>query len=229
MPFLLAAAAVAAPAGAAERRLSVTDYDRVQVDGPYEVSLSTGGSSQATLLGDQAAIDRVSVEVQGRTLRIRPKAMPWGDGRGAASTPARIVLSTRNLTDATVAGAGSLAVDRVRGLKIDLAVSGSGSLTVGSVDADNLTLGLVGSGRLLVSGKAKSVRVFVSGTGDLDARALQAEDLVLSSGTSGRIAISATRKARVTAEGRGSVEVLGTSSCTVSGPAAGQVRCGKVN
>ena len=38
MLALFALAACAAPAAAAERRYSVTDFDRVQVDGPYQVT-----------------------------------------------------------------------------------------------------------------------------------------------------------------------------------------------
>lgn len=226
MPFVLALSAAAAPAAAAERRYSVTDFDRVQVDGPYEVTLATGASSQASVSGDQAAIDRVSLDVQGRTLRIRPSASAWGAARNAPAGPVRFTLSTRALRGASVTGAGSLSVDRAGGLRLDFTVSGSGSLVVGSVDADNLSLGVVGAGEMRIGGKAKIVRATAAGSGELDASGLVAEDLELSTGTSGRVTIAARRKARVSALGRGSVVVSGSPSCNVTGPAAGQVRCG---
>jgi len=226
IPFFLMLAA-AAPAAAAERRYSVTDFDRVQVDGPYYVTLSTGGSSQAVATGDQAAIDRVLVDVQGRTLRIRPNPSAWGSARNASTGLVHLTLSARGLRSASVVGAGSLEIDRVRGLRVDLGVSGNGRLSVGSVEVDTLGVALVGSGTLQMSGKAKIVRATISGTGDFDGEALQTDDLELSTSTSGSVAISAIRKARVTALGRGDVEVLGTPACTVTGPAAGQVRCGK--
>jgi hypothetical protein len=229
MPFLLALAAVAAPAAAAERRYSVTDFDRVQVDGPYEVVLTTGGSSHAAATGDQAAIERVAVDVQGRTLRIRPNPSAWGGypGNRAGSGPVRIVLSTRALRQATVIGAGSLAIDRARGLRLDLSLSGSGSLSVGAVEADNLILGLVGSGTISVGGRAKQLRLTVEGTGDVDGRRLAAEDAQIVAGTSGEIVVAAARTAKVTAHGRGDVEILGSPACTLTGPSAATVRCGK--
>ncbi|HEX8583695.1 MAG TPA: head GIN domain-containing protein [Allosphingosinicella sp.] len=226
MPFFLMLAA-AAPAAAADRVYSVTDFDRVQVDGPYDVTLSTGGTTKAVATGDQAAVDRVLVDVQGRTLRIRPNPSAWGSARNASAGPVRFNLSARSLRSASVVGAGSLAIDRVRGLRVDLGVSGNGRLSVGSVEADTLGLALVGSGTLQMGGKAKIVRATISGTGDFDGEALQTDDLELSASTSGSVAITAIRKARVTALGRGDVEVLGTPACTVTGPAAGQVRCGK--
>ena len=226
MPFLLALAALSAPAAAAERRYSVNDFDRVQVDGPYEVTLTTGGSSHAVAVGDQAAIDRVSVDVQGRTLRVRPSVSAWGGYPGASAGAVRIVLSTRELKGATVIGAGSLAVDRARGLRLDLSLSGSGNLSVGSVDADTLILGAAGSGAISIAGKAKQLRLTVDGSGDFDGRSLVAEDAQIVAGTSGALAVGVRRTAKVTARGRGSVEILGRPACTVAGQAAAMVKCG---
>jgi hypothetical protein len=228
MPFLvLAAALCAAPAAAAERRYSVTDFDRVQVDGPYEVVLTTGGTSQASASGDAAALERVSVDVQGRTLRVRPNRTASGGNLAAARGPVRITLSTRDIRAATVIGPGSLAIDRARGLRLDLSVSGSGRLSVGSVAADTLGVGLIGSGTISLAGTAKQLRASAEGSGNIDARGLKAEDADLVAGTSGEIAFQAGRTAKVRAHGRGLVQIGGTPACTVSGLAADLVRCGK--
>lgn len=228
MPILLLAASLCAvPATAAERRYSVTDFDRVQVDGPYEVVLSTGGTSHASASGDTAALERVAVDVQGRTLRIRPNRTASGGSSAAARGPVRITLSTRDIRSATVIGPGSLAIDRARGLKLDLSLSGSGRLSVASVAADTLVVGLIGSGSIHLAGTAKQMRASAEGSGDIDGRSLKAEDADLVAGTSGRIVLEAKRTAKVRAHGRGLVEIAGSPACTVSGAAAGFVRCGK--
>jgi hypothetical protein len=231
MPILLALALAptlaVAPAAAAERRYSVTDFDRVQVDGPYEVTLTTGGSSQAMAAGDQAAIDRVSIDVQGRTLRVRPNPSAWGGYPGARIGPVRVIVSTRDLRGATVIGPGSLVIDRARGLRLELSLSGSGSLSVGSVDADVLILGTIGSGEIRLAGKAKQLRLTVEGSGDFDGRGLVSEDAQIVAGTSGTLVVGAARTAKVTARGRGLVEILGTPACTLSGASAAMVICGK--
>ena len=53
LPALLAVALLAAPALAAERRYSVTDFERIEVDGPYVVRLTTGRASVGD--GERAA------------------------------------------------------------------------------------------------------------------------------------------------------------------------------
>ncbi|WP_167737441.1 GIN domain-containing protein [Sphingomonas parva] len=227
-PVLLASLLLAAaPAVAAERNYSVTDFDRIQVEGPYQVTVTTGGFSRARAVGDQAAIDRLSLDVQGRTLRIRANRAAWGGYPGARSGTVRIEIGARSLTMASVIGPGSLAVDRAKGLKVDLSVSGSGRLAVAAVDADNLGIGLLGSGTISAGGKARQARVTIQGSGNLEGESLAADDAVVIADTAGRIAFAARRTARVTASGPGEVSIAGAASCTVTGPAAAGVTCGR--
>lgn len=227
MLALASAAAVAAPAAAAQRTYSVTDFDRVVLEGPYSVRLSVGRtSSSASANGSQDALDRVSVDVVGRTLRIRPNRSAWGGYPGAATAPATIEIATRELRAATVTGAGSLSIDRLSGLRIDLSLEGSGRIAAPAVDADVLSVGTIGSGRIELGGTARELRAQVHGWADLDASALTAQGATLVTDSAGRIAATVAREANVTASGIGEVEIGGTAACTVRGLSAAQVRCG---
>jgi hypothetical protein len=226
MTAAFALAAASAPAAAAERRYMVTDFDRVQVEGPYEVTLATGRPSGATATGSQTAIDRVSVEVQGRTLHVRPNRAAWGGYPGQPIGTVRIAATTRELRGGLVTGPGSLVIDRAGGLRLDLNVSGSGRLGVAAVAADQLVVGLAGSGKIMLGGKARQIRASIQGTGDLDAASLRADDADIGADTAGTIALTALRTAKVRANGIGIVEIGGTPACTVTGLGAGGVRCG---
>ena len=223
----LAFLASATPAAAAERRFSVTDFDRVQVEGPYQVVLVTDRPSAALAVGSREAIDRVSIDVQSRTLRIRPNRSAWGGYPGESAGPVRIELATRLLRAATVNGSGSLAIDKARGLRVELSVAGSGRLGVAMLDADVLIVGLLGSGKVTLAGRAKQLRATIQGTGDLAARDLRAENAQINADTAGSIAVGAGRTAKVTATGQGDVEIVGTPACTVVGHSAAQVSCGR--
>ena len=223
----LLALAVAAPASAAERRYTLTDFDRIQVDGPYQVTLATGRSTSALATGDQGAIDRVSLEVQGRVLRVRPNRSAWGGYPGAGNGTVRIAVTTHDLRGATVNGSGAVEIDKARSMKFDAAISGSGRIGIAALETDILTLGLVGGGKLALAGKAKSLRAAISGSGDLDAAALRVEDADLKADTSGTISLAVGRAAKITATGAGDVTVAGKPACTVSQTGAGRVTCGK--
>jgi hypothetical protein len=218
-------AALAAPAAAAERRYSVTDFDRIVIEGPFAVRLSTGGASTALATGSPEALERVSVEVQGRTLRIRPNRSAWGGYPGAAAGPVTLELTTRELRGASVNGPGSLAIDRAGGLRLDLAVEGPGRIAAPAIAADTLVIGLIGSGRIQVAGTARELRASVHGSADLDASALRTQGATIATDTAGRVSVAAERQATVTAGGLGEVEIIGTPACTVRGLSAAQVRC----
>jgi hypothetical protein len=227
LPAALLLLAAAAPAAAADRTYSITDFDRVQVEGPYEVTLVTGRSSSARATGSPAALDRISVDVEGRTLRIRANRSAWGGYPGSSAGPVHIEAATRDLRMASVVGAGSLAIDKARGLRIDLSVSGSGTLSVARVEADTLVVGLLGSGRIAASGTAKQLKATIQGSGNFDAAGLRADDATLAAETAGTVAFAAARSAKVRSTGPGDVTVTGAPACTVQSLGSGRVRCGR--
>ncbi len=227
--IMLAATALlaAAPAVAADRRFTVTSFDRIQVEGPYEVVLATGRAGSVTASGTNLAIDRVSVEVQGRTLRIRPNRSAWGGYPGQSTGPVKLAVTTHELTGAAVTGSGSLAIDRAKGLRFDLAVTGSGRIGIANVDADNLFVGLMGSGKISLAGKAKELTANIQGMGDLDAQKLTADEAEIKADTAGTISLAVKRAAQITASGLGDTIITGKPACTLKGQGAARVVCGR--
>lgn len=221
------AAALASSASAAERRYTVTDFDRIQVEGPFQVTLATGRASSATASGTSQALDRVSIEVQGRTLKVRPNRSAWGGYPGEGAGPVTILVTTHGLRGASVTGSGSIAIDKASAMRFEASVSGSGRLSVAAVQADMLTLGLLGAGKIAMAGKAKQLRATVQGSGDLDASSLIAEDAEINADTAGEISLGVRRAAKVTASGSGDTRIVGTPSCTTKVLGSGRVLCGK--
>ncbi len=220
------AAASATSANSAERRHIVTDFDRVQVDGPFRVTLATGRPASAAVSGSSAAIERVTIDVQGRTLRVRANRSAWGGYPGEGAGPLQIALSTHEIRGASVSGSGSLNIDKARAMRFDLAVSGTGRIGLGQVEADSLTLGLLGSGAIEIGGRAKELRATVQGNGDLRAEKLMVEDARIIADTAGAIKVAVGRAAEVTATGPGDTHIIGNAACTVRALGSGEVRCG---
>ena len=217
----------AAPAEAAERRFTVSGFEKVQVEGPFQVTVVTGKGSGAVATGSQQALDQISIVAEGRTLRIRPNRSAWGAPPKAGEGGLKVALSTHELTAATLAGSGTLAIDKARGMRLDVALSGSGRITIGQVEADRLNLQMLGAGALVLSGRAKSLRATVTGQGALDAAGLVADDAEIAADSTGNITLGVRRAAKVASSGAGDVTISGTPACTLSGSGAGRVRCGK--
>jgi hypothetical protein len=220
--------AAASPALAAERRYTVTDFERIQVDGPYEVLLSTGLPSSARATGSREAIDAIQLDVIGKTLRIRANQFAKSGNPGRpGDRKVTIILATRSLQSILVNGAGVIQGDKVRTMKLDLAISGSGRITIPQVEADLLSVTLLGSGRFELGGKAKSVRADIRGSGDLAAAGLRADDAQVHASTAGKVSLAVGRAAKIDATATGDVEIDGAPSCTVKQSGTGSVRCGR--
>jgi Putative auto-transporter adhesin, head GIN domain len=223
--FLIAFAA-ASQAPAADRRIPVDDFDRVIVEGPYVVHLVTGRASAASANGTREALDRLSLDVQGQTLRIRRNRNGWVGTPGADSGIVTIELATRSLRSARLIGPARFEVANVRGINVEFSVEGSGSLRAAGVDADNLSLALLGSGRLEVGGAARVLRGDFQGSGEVAAAGLRAGNATVTTTTSGAVALTVNGPATITANGLAEVRVYGRPDCTIRGIAADQVRCG---
>lgn len=216
--FILVAAS---PLYAAQRNYTVTDFTRVRVEGPYAVTLTTGGAPYARAVGSQRALDRVSLKVEGRTLVIRVDRSAWGGSGDEQAGPVAINVGTHDLEQALLVGPGSLAIDRVRGLTFALSSFGAGATSVGDVTVDRLRLSLEGSGSLRVSGTAKQLDVSLNGPGLVDVAGLTAKDAVLSAMGPASLRARVTNAARINATGTATITLDGGAACTskVSGSA----------
>lgn len=212
---------------AAERRLIVTDFDRIRVEAPFAVVVEAAANHGLRASGSSKAIERVSIAVQSRTLIIRMLQLNSGIPVGTDQGPVSISVATPQLISASLGGSGSLAVSMMRATRINLALSGAGTITVGAVEADVLNIDLQGSGTISLAGKALSANVSTSGSGNVSASNLATLDLKMTSQSSGNADIGAKRSAKIIAAGAGNITVLGVPACTVTSVGSGTVRCGK--
>jgi hypothetical protein len=204
----------AAPAGAATRNFGVSGFDRVRVDGPFKVRLTTGVAPFARATGSAAALDGVAVEVQGRTLVVRVNRSNWGGYPGDSKGPVEIVIGTHELSAALVNGVGSLAIDKVRGLAFDLAVQGSGSASIDTVAVDQMKVGISGSGNIRVAGAAPQLTAVVRGVSSLDASGLKSKDATIGAQGAATVKAAVSGTAKVEGQGPASIELSGSPACT---------------
>lgn len=203
------------PAAAATRNYSVTSFDRVRVEGPFAVSLTTNVAPFARATGSNQAIDAISLRVEGTTLIVQANRSAW-TGFAAPAGPATIAVGTHDLNSASVSGAGSIAIDKVRGLTFTLILSGTAQGSIAQADVDQFKLTLAGTGNAKLAGKAAMMTVIIRGAGAIDASALKVKDLTLAAFGPASVQVMATNSAKITAEGTATVTVAGHPACTVN-------------
>jgi len=217
---------VAAPATAASRTYSVGSFERLRVEGPFEVRVVTGQSPGARAEGDARLIERLDIAVSGTTLTVRLGGQGWGETPAASGPPPVITLMTPRLTSATIESGARVVIGRMVAQKIVLSVTGAGSLALTTADADQLDATLIGTGTLSVGGRAQRARLTTSGPGAIDARLLTVNDLIVRLEGEGETRASARYTAQVTSTGLGKVTVTGGAKCQIKAIANGPVVCG---
>lgn len=219
LPILALLVAASLPAGAAtpttQRNFSVNGFDRIRVDGPYQVQLKTGVAPFARASGTAAAIDGVSIKVEGRTLVVRAGSGSWGGYPGERRGPVTIEVGTHDLSAAFINGAGALNIDRVKGLGFDLAVQGSGLARIDQVEVDQMRVGISGSGTTRLAGRAARLTATVRGTSSFEADGLSSKDATIGAEGPSIVRLAVTNSAKVDANGLASVTLTGNPACIV--------------
>lgn len=211
----LALATLASPAAAATRNFGITGFEKVRIEGPYRIVLSTGVAPFARAAGSAAALDRVAIEVRGNTLVVKNSLSSWGGYPNADPGPVDIALGTHDLRSLWLNGSGSVAVDRAKGLSFDLSVQGSGLATIGEVDVDQLSVNLGGTTSARLAGRAAKMTAVVRGISSLDAAGLKVTDAVLGAEGAATVKADVRNAAKVDGSGPATVILSGRPACTL--------------
>jgi hypothetical protein len=169
---------VSAAPPADEKRFMVTGFERVRVDGPFEVEI-VPGSPGATASGEGKALDHVAIRVDGSTLIVNTGATGWKLRAAEAPETVKIAISVPILRGLAIRGGAQVGVAEMRGSRIDLGLSGGGSIAVKAVRADDLILNLTGPGTVTLAGAVARARVSSYGDGSVHAEDLLADEAAL--------------------------------------------------
>ncbi|RYY47601.1 MAG: hypothetical protein EOP59_00845 [Sphingomonadales bacterium] len=200
------------------RRYMVTGFDRVRIDGPFEVEIVTG-SNGASAEGAPAALDRLVVRVQGNTLVVNSGAIGWERRTGDVPQATKVRIAAPLLRGISARGGAQVRVAQMRAARVDVALEGTGSLDVAEIRADEFSAWHNGMGALMLAGTAVRARVNGAVAGTTDARGFIADDASLMWDSSGALTIGVRYTAQISARGLGPVTVLGKPFCTIRGTA----------
>lgn len=213
------------PGSQTSRTYQVGTFDRIEVSGPYDVKVATGGRPGASATGGDKLLDDTEVVVENGVLKIRARkknGIRWNWGRKGK---AEFTVTTAGLRKAGIAGSGTIAIDKVEG-DFSGGVAGSGNLALASVNGGAVSLEIAGSGKISAAGKARSTAIEIAGSGDVDASALAARTADVSIAGSGNVRANASDTADVSIAGSGNVDISGGAKCSIDKVGGGKVTCG---
>jgi len=125
------------------RAFPVGNFTSIEVAGPYQVYVHTGGAPGVTVKGPQNILDHMVVEVDGSKLEIHSKNSGlWGGIHWSSHSPVTVEVVTPALDGATIAGSGDVTAQSSG--TAELRIMGSGDVTV--TGGAKCTVSKMGSG-----------------------------------------------------------------------------------
>ncbi len=224
--LLSGAAFLSGPLSAAERTVSVTDFDRVAVSGALRVVVRPSSITAVRVSGDSHDLDTIRATVNSQTLRITTTAFGWGSSKRARG-PIIVFVTTPRLRAAELNGSGTLEIAEMSAPRMELSLIGSGVMHVEQIKTEALTGQLTGSGQMTLTGQAAQANLSARGSGVLDGAALDTRDIKLTAEGATNLTAKASRSALVEAVGSSNVTVAGHPACTVHNSGASNVTCGQ--
>ncbi len=207
------------------RTYQVAGFNGIDLRGSDDVDVRVGTGFSVRAEGPSDQLDRLKIERDGDTLEVgRQNGTNFGWSKGAKVT---VYVTLPRLTDVSISGAGTMAVDRVEGGGFEGGIAGSGNLEIAALQVDDAKFSIAGSGTVRATGSARNLEVKIPGSGDIDGSKLQAQAAKISIYGSGSVRAIVDGPARVEIMGSGDVDLGPKARCTTSKMGSGSVRCGR--
>ena len=178
----------------------VKEFDRIEIGGAYDVTVTVGGSPSVSLIGDDNLLPLVRTEVRNGTLHV--ESVRDID----PSEDVEIEISTGSLEAISSSGSSEVSVSGIRAASLSASVSGSSEMSA--------------------SGTADRIDAHVSGSGELDLYGVRARAADVQVSGSGEVRIFATERLDASVSGSGDVLYEGTPEVSRSVSGSGSVRPG---
>src|SRR5918912_1851896 len=90
------------------RNYQVSNFQTIEVAGPYDVEVRTGGNPSVSAQGSEKLLERTVVEVRGDRLVIRPEEHGWFNFGWGSHGKANFTVTVPQLSGARIAGSGDI-------------------------------------------------------------------------------------------------------------------------
>jgi len=208
------------------RTFAVSDFTGVELRGSDDVDVRVGTGFSIRAEGPSDELDKLKIDRKGETLRIGridSKGLGWISGNTGR---VKVYVTMPRVASATIAGSGSMSIDRVEGQDFDGDTAGSGNLSIAALSLEKGTFDIAGSGGMKLSGTVRALNVDIAGSGDVDASGVKAREADVSIAGSGSVKASVDGPAKVSIVGSGDADLGRGAKCSVSKIGSGSAHCG---
>jgi len=187
----------------------VDEFSAVEFAGFGDLEVVQGDEYSLQLSGPTDLVDRIETEVRGDTLYIDRDGSweIWILGMGDRQVD--ITITTPELKELKVEGAGVVNIDGLEGDSFEFDLSGAGQLQGRNLRLVELIVDMSGAGAADLTGMVDTQKVVISGAGEYNAKDLETRVTSVDMSGAGSANVWATETLDVSADGAGTVKYWG--------------------
>lgn len=210
-----------------QKTYDLASFKAISNETSADVNIKLGSTQSLTARGSSSALDRLRLEVERGSLKIKSKK---GANNWKSDDKITINITMTDLTALANSGSGDIMLSGDYDMST-FAISNSGSgdlLCKGSINTNQLSISNSGSGDMQLAGRSDRVSIANSGSGDIGmARMSSGEASVVNSG-SGDIEIKCNGKLSAVNTGSGDIGVGGSpTKKSIVNTGSGDITYGK--
>jgi Putative auto-transporter adhesin, head GIN domain len=212
---------------AKDRKLLISSFEDIVVEGDLIVNIITGKSPSAIACGDREAIDSLRMSQSGDQLTLTQANTTYSNNTARNSGPLSITITNRSLRNITMRGSGQLTVNELRQTgNSRIKLFGSGQITITRVTIGAMDVAISGNARLSIgSGKVRDATVAIDGSGGYIAAMVDHNMLSLSQNGGAETIANVLDRASINNNGAGNVTITGKGKCDISRAGIGSIKC----
>lgn len=173
-----------------KEKRDISDFTKISVSGPFEVSLISGDTGKLSLEGDENILEILDTKVVNGTLTIATENNV--NVRPSRTSKIKIKIPVKLLDHISLNGCGSISSKKTiaaQKLKVHLDGPGSINLRVNTADA---SAWILGSGNISINGITEKFDCRIVGAGTIDAYNLDAKQVTAAISGSGDAKVNST-------------------------------------
>lgn len=156
----------------------LSSVQKVLIESFGEFIIQQGGKEELTFEGEQAFIDRMSVQVQEGQLVIKTRGfllehITWFIQHGWQPLSLKCLITIKDLESLELWGAGKIQVGQLKTPQFNVRLKGAGEIIIEDLHTQTLYAHLPGAGRISISGETVHQNVTLSGTGSYESSLLK--------------------------------------------------------
>lgn len=187
------------------KNFDFSDFDKLDIDGFYEVFLSHGEVEKVTIETDENLFEFINVSSDGSTVVLDTE-----DGINLQSKHGiKVYITYKSLSYISMGGAGVIKTENTLNTDdLKIKMSGAGVIDL-ALEAKTLEIGLSGAGSIKLSGNVNDQELKLSGAGSVDAYKLESKNCIIHLGGVGSANVFVTKSLDADVSGIGSIKYKG--------------------